>query len=229
MRSKANIRSVCLLVLAAALCACMALVLSAPSVFARADAEKTVQSVSYAEHQIVSYGKLLSGELDTLATVTYSDGTEEEKEIEFTEIPAQTGVNVNFTTVNVAGIIKGTDIAVTCAVTTMPDDLIYFINAGSSTEDNKWGDGIDPDYAYNKTVFEYYGGALINGGTPDQTASKGGDKWGCYTNPTHSAPGDGTFPYNTLLWNDEGANTDMGYMLTGLTAGANYRIFMGTL
>lgn len=197
------------------------------------DSAKTVASViEYADTQVVSYGKLLASELDNKVKVKYSDDSEGEEEIEFTEIPAQTGVNVNFTSVDVAGVVKGTDIPVKITVITMPDDLIYFINSGSrENEDNEFKTGIDPDFARNQTVFDYYGDTLINKGVADQKSSRGGNTWGYYSDSKDaiwSATEDATFPYNTLLWKPENY-PELGYMLTGLTGGAQYRIFIGTL
>ncbi len=188
--------------------------------------EKVLMTADYTAGQVVPYGALLSEELEN-ATGYYSDGTSEELPIHYEDIAAGGGINVNFTTVDVSGTVGDTGLEVTRYITTMPDDLVYFINTGSSLEEGKYGDGLDTCYSYNRTVFDYYGDSLLNYGTPDATATKGGDSWGCYTEAVFSAPGDGAFPYNTLLWTE--TVTDMGYMLTGLTANANYRIYMGTL
>ena len=174
---------------------------------------------------MISYGKLLADEIDNTAVVHYTDGTQQTSEIEFGNIVANTGVNVNFTTTDITGVVKGTDRQVTCTVTTMPDDLVYFVNAGSVDHDGKYEDTADPYYDYNQTLFDHYN-TLLNS-VPDQTTTKGSDKWGCYTSSTWTAPGDGTFPYNSLRWTEDAL--DMGYNLTDLTAGAAYRVYVGTL
>ncbi len=211
---------------AAALLCAAALLWGAP-VRARADdtAQKTIERIEYAERQVISYGKLLADEIDNTAVVHYTDGTQQTSEIEFGNIVANTGVNVNFTTTDITGVVKGTDRQVTCTVTTMPDDLVYFVNAGSVDHDGKYEDTADPYYDYNQTLFDHYD-TLLNS-VPDQTTTKGSDKWGCYTSSTWTAPGDGTFPYNSLRWTEDAL--DMGYNLTDLTAGAAYRVYVGTL
>ena len=185
----------------------------------------TLMAVDYTDGQVISYGALLEDVLDN-ATGYYSDGTASEVKIEYGDINGGTGVNVNFTTVDVEGTIAGTELSVTRHITTMPDDLVYFINCGSNIADGKYPDTADPYYAYNQMVFDYYGNGLKNYGMPDQKTTQGSNTWGYYTAATYTAPGDATFPYNSLIWTDEA--TDMGYMLTGLDAG-NYRVWIGTL
>ncbi len=188
--------------------------------------EKVLMTADYTEGQVVQYGALLSEELEN-ATGYYSDGTSAELPIHYENITAGSGVNVNFTTIDVSGMVGDTGLRATRYVTTMPDDLVYFINSGSNNVPGKYEDFADPSYSYNRTVFDYYGESLKNYGTPDAVSTKGGDTWGCYTETVFSAPGDATFPYNTLLWTE--TVTDMGYMLTNLTPNANYRIYIGTL
>lgn len=208
---------------------CLALAVSyVGSVPMRAHADdKTLDHVEYAAHQIISYGKLVADELDDNATLVYTDGSTQDVKIEFGDVTAHTGVNVNYTTITVAGVIKETGATVKVDVTTMPDDLVYFINCGSYDVDGKYDNTADKYYSYNQTIYDYYGDALINKGKADQKATKGGNDWGYYTKATYTAPGDATFPYNTLIWTDEEYN--MGYMLTDLAPNEKYRITIGTL
>ncbi len=190
---------------------------------------KTLVAVEYTPGQVLPYGAPLSEVLEP-ATAHFSDGSSEARAIEYGDIAASTGIDVNFTTVETTGVVEGTELVVHRYLTTMPDDLIYFINCGSTLEpDTVYPDGsIDDCYSYNQTIFDYYGDALINK-VPDRSTSRGGD-WGIYTTHGHGAPADASFPYNTYVWtgNDYGEHT-MGYMLSGLTAGENYRIWFGTL
>ena len=195
---------------------------------------KILMSAEYTAGQVISYGALLSEELEN-ATGYYSNGDKEEVKIEYSGITANTGVNVNFTMVDVTGKIEGTNLTVSRYVLTMPDDLVYFINSGSSTQDNIYGEGEgqDPYYDYNQMVFDYYGdanngGTLINYGNPDGKVDKNGSKAGYYSDSIWSAPGDSAFPYNTLLWNAKG-KTEMGYILPGLDNSKTYRVYIGTL
>ena len=191
--------------------------------------DATLMAVHYTEGQVIPYGALLDDVLEG-ATGYYSDGTTKQLKIKYGDINAATGVNVNFTTIDVDGVVEGTELNVSRHITTMPDDLIYFINCGSHNVDGKYGPGTADDYFdYNQMVYDYYkkgGTALKNDGTPDQSTTKGSNTWGYYTKATYTAPGDATFPYNTLIWTDEA--TDMGYNLTDLAAGS-YRIWIGTL
>ena len=207
---------------------------------------KILMTADYAPGQVVRYGALLADQLDG-ATACYSDGSTADLPITYGEINAGTGINVNFTTIDVEGTVEaeGVEIPVKRYLTTMPDDLVYFINCGSSTEPEptiKRDDfnteaeyqaerqkTIDSFYSYNQTVFDYYGKSLLNYGTPNRTTQQGGD-WGYYTQAKHFAPGDATFPYNSALWTGGGnGTTDMGYMLSGLDAAESYRIWFGTL
>lgn len=202
--------------------------------------------------QVISYGKKLEDELDKVV-VYRADGSVEES-MEYGNINASTGVNLNFTTVNNVAATASVDIDGDAAtaddvlqftfnrhITTMPDDLVYFINCGSFDEiDSHYDDPETQDgyYSYNQTIFDYYGKyneetqtGLINHGTPDQ-ASSSDDQWGIYTKFAHNAPGDSTFPYNSFNWTTASSplSTDhMGYRLTGLKANENYRIWFGTL
>lgn len=187
---------------------------------------KVLMTADYTAGQAISYGALLSEELEG-ATGYYSDGTTAELKINYENVTAGGGVNVNFTTIDVTGTVEGTDLQVTRYVTTMPDDLVYFINCGSNTVDGKYANTADGYYSYNQTLFDYYGGKLLNNLPDKSDVSKGGNDWGCYTSSTYTAPGDATFPYNTLRWTED--VTDMGYMLTNLTANGSYRIYIGTL
>ena len=200
------------------------------AVLVAAEGSKVLLTADYTDGQVIPYGALLADVLDN-AVGYYSDGTTEELEITYGNIMAGGGVNVNYTTVDVTGTIEELGLTVNRYVTTMPDDLVYFINSGSYTTDGKYAGTADLYYHYNQTVFDYYGDSLLNYGTPDQK-SKNADDWGFYTggkDATNSAPGDATFPYNSLLWVDNGDATDLGYRLTRLTPNANYRITIGTL
>lgn len=199
---------------------------------------KIPMAVDYTEGQVINYGKLLADEIDYTATVHYSDGTSEEARIEYGDITAATGVNVNFTTVDVTGVVTVGEsvVPVSRYLTTMPEDLVYFINCGSSTEpDSHFPDDpltVDADYDHNQTIFDYYGESLLNYGTPDQTTTKGGSTWGIYTEHAHNAPADATFPYNSFVWTggDTMKNTTtMGYLLTDLDSSKEYRVWIGTL
>ena len=201
------------------------------AVLVAAEGSKVLLAADYSDGQVIPYGALLSDVLDN-AVGYYSDGSTKEFEITYGDIMAGGGVNVNYTTVDVTGTIEELGVSVNRYLTTMPDDLVYFINCGSFTTDGKYSGTADAFYSYNQTVFDYYGkDKLINYGTPDRK-STGADSWGFYTNgkdATNSAPGDATFPYNSLLWIDNGDATELGYRLTGLTASAKYRITIGTL
>ncbi len=197
---------------------------------------KTLMAVDYAPGQVVSYGELLAPQLDNAAGF-YSDGTSEELPIAYDAMNAGTGLNVNFTTIDVTGTVaaaEGVELPVKRTVTTMPDDLVYFINCGSyTTADSVFPEPetIDSSYSLNQIVFDHYGQSLINYGTPDRTTTKGGD-WGVYTVHAHNAPGDATFPYNSFVWTGKsvpGSTNDLGYMLSGLEANGKYRIWFGTL
>ncbi len=207
---------------------------------------KILMTADYAPGQVVRYGALLADQLDG-ATACYSDGSTADLPITYGEINAGTGINVNFTTIDVEGTVEaeGVEIPVKRYLTTMPDDLVYFINCGSSTEPEptivrddfnteaeyqaERQKTIDSFYSYNQTVFDYYGESLLNYGTPNRTTTKGGD-WGYYTGAKHFAPGDATFPYNSALWTGGGNGvTDMGYMLSGLNVSESYRVWFGTL
>lgn len=201
---------------------------------------KILMNAEYTAGQVISYGALLSEALDP-ATGYYSNGDKEEVEIEYDNVSATAGLGVNtlFATSEVTGIVKGTELEVSRYVITMPDDLVYFINCGSSLTDNKYGEGagIDPYYDHNQTVFDYYGdvangGTLINYGKPDgKVAENGSQGAGHYTDSIWSVIDDTQerdFPYNTLLWNAKN-NNEMGYILTGLTNGTNYRVYIGSL
>lgn len=193
-----------------------------------AEDAKVLMTADYTAGQAVPYGALLADVLEN-ATGYYSDGTTEELKIEYSDIVASGGVNVNFTTVNVTGKVEGTELSITRYVVTMPEELVYFINTGSTTDPGKYPDvGADPCYAYNQTVFDFYENKLKNDGVPDKKTSKGSDEWGCYTDSVSTSPDDATFPYNSLLWNEEGT-LEVGYNLTGLDANARYRIYIGTL
>ena len=205
-------------------------------VLVTAEGDKTLMTADYTPGQVVSYGALLSGQLEN-ATGYYSDGSTAEMKIAYENVTAGggIGINTNFTTVDVTGVVEGTELRVTRYVTTMPDELVYFVNCGSETEDGKWIDTKDPYYNYNQTVFDYYGDSLLNDEPDHGLVNKGGDEWGYYkgapkdAGPTHSSPGDATFPYNTLRFLDKGDGVDFGYMFTDLEPNASYRVWVGTL
>lgn len=194
------------------------------------DAEQLF-TVHYNEAQVIPYGAEVAPLLEK-AQGFYADGTTKELEVEYGDIMAVGGVNVNFTTVEVTGKVEGTQLEITRYLTTMPEDLVYFINCGSYDEldetfpEEETRDGY---YRLNQTIFDYYGQQLLNYGTPDQK-SAGDNDWGIYTKFAHNAPGDATFPYNSMVWTgDTVGASDMGYRLTGLSAGQSYRIWIGTL
>ena len=206
-------------------------------VLVAAQNSKVLMTADYTAGQVISYGAPVEPALEN-ATGYYSDGTTAELDIEYGEINAGTGVNVNFTTIELEGTIIAGDVSipVTRHVITMPDDLIYFINCGSSTEvEPKWPNdltAIDQYYDYNQTVFDHFGDQLINNGTPDQQTTQGGD-WGIYSDAGkhgHGAANNASFPYNSYEWtgNDFGYH-EMGYMLSDLTPGGKYRVWFGTL
>lgn len=197
-------------------------------ILATAENGKVLMTADYTAGQVVPYGALLADYLEN-ATGYYSDGTTEEMKINYGDIVASGGVNVNFTTIDVTGTVEGTELSVKRYVITMPENLVYFINTGSTTDPGKYPTvGVDPSYAYNQTVFDYYQNKLLNDGVPDKKTTRGSGEWGCYTDSVSTSPGDATFPYNSLLWNEE-KQVEMGYNLTGLEANANYRIYIGTL
>ncbi len=190
--------------------------------------------LDFAPGQVIPYGALLE---DVLAkpTAYYVNGSSAELEVEYGDITANTGVDLNFTTVeDVNAAIKVSEeltVNVKCNITTMPDDLVYFINCGSFTVDGADPNTADKKYSYNKKIFEYYGEALLNKDAdgnyiPDQVSSAS-TTWGRYTKGTWASPGDSTFPYNSIVWTNTA--TDLGYYLTGLDAATPYRIWIGTL
>ena len=189
-------------------------------------------AAEYTEGQVISYGKLLSEELEG-ATGYFTDGSIQKVEIEYGNINAATGVNVNFTTIDVTGTVKGTQLGVTRHITTMPDDLIYFINGGSHDYDNgRWEKSSDPYYAYNQMIFDYYkngSGALKNDGISDREAPSKSE-WGWYGDKqsavTHTATSI-SFPYSSVRCMDRDDAATLGYYLTGLEQRA-YRIWIGT-
>lgn len=193
------------------------------------ESEPTLFTVTYTAGQIVPYGALLADHLEN-ATGYYSDGSSRELPIEYGDIMAATGVNVNFTTVDVTGKIEGTELEVTRYLTTMPEDLVYFINSGSYTVDGHYKDTADDHYSYNQTVFDYYGESLLNSGTPDRKAPDE-NSWGYYGNDEamidYLAPGDATFPYNSVIYMEQNSAAELGYYLTGLTPGGSYRVYIG--
>lgn len=199
-----------------------------------AGGDKMLMTADYDRGQVVSYSKLLAEELSD-ATGYYSDGSTEVMEIEYGNITAGGGVNVNFTTVEVGGKIKGTEMTVSCNVTTMPDNLVYFINSGSAPEDNpeQWAGTADEYYDHNKVILGYYGDTLLNDTHEQGPVQKGGNDWGYYNTDSAKKSTYTTtrvsFPYNTLRCFPENVGTSFGYMLTNLQAGAQYRIFVGTI
>ena len=192
----------------------------------------TLMAVDYTEGQVIPYGALLADVLEN-ATGYYSNGSIEELEIEYGDINAATGVNVNFTTVDVTGAVKGTKLTVNRYLITMPDELVYFINGGSHDYDNgRWEKSADPYYEYNQTVFDYYknGSGALKNDTPDRKASNS-NEWGWYGNTesavTHTASAI-SFPYSSVRCMDRDNNATLGYYLTNLDQGS-YRIWIGTL
>ena len=195
------------------------------------EGSKVLMTADYTPGQVIPYGALLAEVLDG-ATGYYSDGSTAELKIEYGDINAATGVNVNFTTIDVTGTVEGTELTVTRYLTTMPDELVYFINSGSYTTDGNYPNSADDKYSYNQTVFDYYkntSGALINDGTPDRISTDE-NSWGLYnTNMLdHGAPGDATFPYNSFSYYERGGDVNMGYRLTNLTPEGAYRIWIGS-
>ena len=196
--------------------------------------DATLLTADYTEGQVIPYGALLADVLEN-ATGYYSNGETKELKIQYGDINGGTGVNVNFTTVDVTGTVEGTKLAVNRYLTTMPDELVYFINGGSHDYDNgRWEKSADPYFAYNQTIFDYYkngSGALINDGTPDRKAPNA-NEWGWYGNTesavTHTASAL-SFPYSSVRCMDRDNNAMLGYYLTGLSASTQYRIWIGTL
>lgn len=196
--------------------------------------DATLMAVDYTAGQVIPYGALLSDVLEN-ATGYYSDGTSKELKINYGDINAGAGVNVNFTTIDVEGTVEGTDLTVSRYLTTMPDKLIYFINGGSHDYDNgRWEKSSDPFYEYNQTIFDYYkngSGTLKNDGTPDRKAPNN-NEWGWYGNTesavTHTASAI-SFPYSSVRCMDRDGNATLGYYLTGLDSSKQYRVWMGTL
>ena len=194
----------------------------------------TLLTADYTEGQVIPYGALLADVLDN-ATGYYSDGETKELKITYGDINGGTGVNVNFTTVDVTGKVEGTELTVNRYLITMPDDLVYFINGGSHDYDNaKWGNSADPYVAYNQTVFDYYkngSGKLVNDGIPDRKAPSA-NEWGWYGNSEsavlHTASAI-SFPYSSVRCMDRDSTATLGYYLTGLSASTQYRIWIGTL
>ena len=194
----------------------------------------TLMALEYTNGQVIPYGALLEDVLDN-ATGYYSNGKIEEVEIKYGEINGGTGVNVNFSTVDVEGTIAGTELSITRYITTMPDNLVYFINSGSYDHDGLWPLTSDPYYSYNWTVFDYYkngSGALLNDGTPDRKAPSS-NEWGWYGNSadkvTYTAPDNACFPYSSDLCMARDDTAMLGYYLTGLSSSTQYRIWIGTL
>lgn len=192
---------------------------------------KALMAADYTASQIISYGAPLS-DLEG-ATGYFSDGATEEVEIDYNGVAASTGLNVNFTMVEATGVVKGTELAVSRNILTMPDDLVYFINCGSYNVDGYYVDTADPYYEYNQMVFDYY--KTLKNNVPDQEAT--GSGWGYYTGSLYTGPYPGAaFPYNSIRWTgaDDAASgakgiIDMGYYLTGLEAGQSYRIYIGSM
>lgn len=116
----------------------------------------------------------------------------------------------HYRTYQVAGVVEG-DLAVTASVETIPDDLVYYIDAGATTS-----------VAYDAAST---GAALLNT-TPDRSGSDGG--WGYLTtgrDGTRTATGttdknaNGHYGFNNSA-------LPLSYRLTGLQAGT-YTVTVG--
>lgn len=202
---------------------------------------KILMYATWTEGQVLPYGSMTQLEN---AQGYYSDGSIAETRIEYDPIAAGGGVNVNFNTTDVTGKLEGTDVVVSRYVITMPEDLVYFINAGSVTgipeEDWLFPGESENDiyYDHNGTVFDYYAETLLNT-VPDQ-ASTGETVWGYYTNSYVASKqfpqsaGDSNppaYPFNSarVTGMSTHGTSDLGYRLTGLTPGAEYHLYLGTM
>ncbi len=189
--------------------------------------------------EVMPYGAMTEPEN---ATGFYSDGTIGEVAILYDPIVGKGGVNLNFNTTNVTGTVAGTQVAVSRYIITMPDSLLYFINAGSAAgiPQEEWvfsdSDENDVYYDYNETVFEFYGESLLNYGIPDQKSENGG--WGYYTDgyrvskqfpQSAGEVNPPAFPFNSARATSSEYSTDVGYRLTDLEPQQSYTIYLGTM
>lgn len=206
---------------------------------ARAE-EKEITHIESAENELLYYGDVI----DSKATVHYTDGTSEERSVNWENLNA-IEVNQNFTMVEAIGTVEGTSEKVSRRFFTLPRGLVYFVNCGSYT-----GQPIENEinindvyYDLNTAILENYeaptgSGKLLNE-VPDQEKASSND-WGYtpYTAnykvsskqmPTKAGdPMPPAYPYNAIRASDQ-KDLDYGieYTLGGLASG-NYKVYIGT-
>lgn len=211
------------------------------------DAPKTIESLvadAVVTDEFVYYGEPVVSS----AKVRYSDGSQGDEPIVWENLNANT-LNTNFNMVEVRGKVKGTDIAVSRRLFTMPRGLVYFVNAGSYTNGQA---GVEDDpgsmpnsddvyYSMSEAILGTYrdaaGNPLLNT-VPDQQLN-GSRTWGYkkYEAPwpvssqqLPSKAGDANpagFPYNTIRTSNK--DVWMEYTLGGLQPNASYKMYLGTL
>lgn len=208
------------------------------AVMISSEGSKILMHSEWTEGQVVVYGKLLEDELTRSCPAYYSNGSVENA-IEYSSIPVgigdgSTGLNENFNAVTAKGVFKATETSVTRHLISMPEKLVYFVNAGSVVDNlGPYGVETDPTYAYNQTVFDYYrsvGSTLKNDGIPDQETTSNSDKVGHYEAGWNVIDSSLPYPFNTGRGtkNDSFHTSNLGFRLPDVEAGS-YRVYIGTI
>lgn len=206
---------------------------------------KVLLDVHSVSDEILYYGDIV----DSKATGYFSDGTKADVPVVWSNLNAN-DLNKNFTFLQVAGNVKGTEYTVSRNLFTMPHGLVYFINAASYTNDQatledlnaikpEAGTSNDIYYDMSMTVLTTYeSGGVLKNDIPDQKISND-RSWGYteYRSPyTVSSqqypkkPGDkapSAFPYNTVRYSERtDSNYDIEYTMGNLDDGT-YTLYMG--
>ena len=100
-----------------------------------ADEKKTIESIDYYSHEVLIVGE----KVDFKATVTFSDGTQEERTIKYIDFPVNKMHDV-FHDFTVRGYVEGCDEEINQTIIVMPANVVYMINFGSNLT--------DVDYSY---------------------------------------------------------------------------------
>lgn len=199
---------------------------------------KILMHSEWTAQQVVVHGKLIQDELTRGCPAYYSDGSVESA-IEYSSIPAgvgdgSTGLNENFTSTTATGRYTATDnpVDVERVLITMPEKLVYFLNAGSVIDHvGPFGEDSDPRYSYNKTVFDYYKsiGSPLKNDVPD-AESTGGNSFGHYENGWNAVDKALPYPFNTgrVTRQSDFYTSNLGFRLPDVEAGS-YKIYLGTI
>ena len=190
---------------------------------------KILLSAAATDTGVLIYGKPVE---DTVKG-WYSDGTTGDVAVEYTVLNTEE-LNQNFAMTSAAARLVGTNYTFNRTLLTMPDQLVYFVNAGSQT------DPAEPElddvyYRLNAAVANRF--ELLNE-TPDQEFT-GSATWG-YT-PYRSTyrvsskqmpvkdgdPYPPAFPFNTVRFSDGDLAIEYNFTLPD-EADATYNVYLGT-